>query len=107
MSETKHTPGPWSVWTPRGPGYLFPRYHILGPAPADERELAPTVAEIPMSTENSEGNARLIAAAPELLDAARYSVEVLDLIQTDDDAIGEAAALLREAIRKATGGDDA
>ena len=66
----KHTKGPWKM-----------REHIL-----DYRELHiiesgnDEVCEIPKLTLNHRGNADLIVAAPELLDAAEYAIKELGQI---------------------------
>jgi len=89
----KHTPGPWQVcpeekeyrnaslliWGPQGPGYG-------------------TVAEATKYQYEAEANAKLIAAAPELLEAAQKVLdECVDLIATD------AGNALEAAIAKALG----
>lgn len=57
MSEVKHTPGPWHV----GPHYK-----------SDVESRQGRICECgPFGSEQAEANARLIAAAPELLDALK------------------------------------
>lgn len=65
MSEVKHTPGPWKAYPV---SYDASAYYIFAKNTKDGR--SPTVAHIPRSTiQPMEANARLIAAAPELLEA--------------------------------------
>lgn len=42
--------------------------------------------------------AEMEAEIDQLKDAARYARDILDMIQTDNDAVGEAAALLAYAL---------
>ena len=81
----KHTPGPW---TNEGP------YHndllIIGPAP-DHREIAQVCGQ----DDEAEANARLIAAAPDLLAACEHVAKY-----THNLVLAE---ILRAAIAKARG----
>lgn len=81
---TKHTPGPWKVHkTKRGFAILHPLvnmdgeykgqlggYHVV----VQERQLSPEGIE----TKLEEGNAHLIAAAPDLLEACKFAVDYLE-----------------------------
>ena len=100
MSE--HTPGPWRVET-RG-----------GMAGREVRAVATYVVATVNTTSNDEGNreanARLIAAAPELLTALREMVKAVDELMTefiskkraaDWGVINHAGVLAGLAIRKA------
>lgn len=96
MSQAKHTPGPWewdgSVW----------QY--------DEQEEAPWLVQAPWHDVkskavlsgsircNTEADARLIAAAPELLEA-------LQALLAESVYESMATATARAAIAKATGGE--
>ena len=88
-SEPKHTPGPWEVWEPHGEVYVIPCdmddnvARLLGSPNWDWKEL--------------KANANLIAAAPELLEAAKL---VLDELEYDSY---EAVWRLAEAVAKAEG----
>ena len=88
MSEVKHTPGPWEPI-----GNLVRTQFGLGNP--DMRGLL--VAECPGHTPESNANARLIAAAPELLEALQDALKagVIDMNGEPDAA--------RAAIAKATG----
>ena len=97
MTTTTHTPGPWTVdgneiFGPQDSGVIvarLPEWGILadGPDPAAH-------------------NARLIAAAPDLLEALQYALERFECIPEHRDEIGlyrTGARLARAAIAKATG----
>ena len=102
---TKHTPGPWRVskgrsvvWVKAGHQNVAGAYMGSYPARCGEQDLA---------------NARLIAAAPELLDAAINALdyksldECLNESKNPNEVWGirfEHLKALRTAIAKATGG---
>lgn len=101
MSKTKHTPGPWR-WSRRSGGHFFD----VGPekpvGDADREKVAMLVPGV--------ANARLIAAAPDLLSAAE---EVLAGLNARLDQARDAGqpmpvfggiAALHTAIHKAKGG---
>lgn len=107
---SKHTPGPWRVEEIDGMKGMF---HI----PIDAGEMGKTtfqnVAEVQPwynddtdefeFTPASHANARLIAAAPELLLAAQLILEILN--DRNGRAMGPGFKALESAIAKATGGD--
>lgn len=70
MSETRHTPGPWRALG----ATVYPDRDCLETLAAlaicKRRQHAPTIRKA-----EAEANARLIAAAPELLTLARYAVD--------------------------------
>ena len=96
--ETKHTPGPWTV-TADGAGWY------IECSPERGHSVAYIRAEIgdedqDTSDDEKESNARLIAAAPELLEA-------LKLIANAENSALDLAyckGIARAAITKATGG---
>ena len=107
---SNYTPGPWAIDVPddrRSP------VRITTAAPIFEGATLP--AEIARVTRihgrcgNYAANARLIAAAPDLLFALRELVKLHDgevflCVEKDDDATAAAALdVSREAIAKATG----
>jgi len=77
-----HTPGPWAahegwpsdVWHVDMPG----RTYSIGVSRADSDE--------DMAVEEVQANARLIACAPEMLDALRLAADALDLAQAQVDS---------------------
>lgn len=95
MSTTKHTPGPWEaeVRTPIGITYVWQG--------GTENAIAKVYAGV---IEDAEANARLIAAAPELLRVAELAATLNT--QTNHIGSGMLAELVeraRAAIAKATG----
>ena len=95
MTDTQHTPGPWAFNT--GP-YSAVVYAVdIG-----------TVANVTEDLIAWRANARLIAAAPELLALLAEAVaRVEDLINGYESAVEDLAAWsddARDAIAKATGG---
>ncbi|HEP9635415.1 TPA: hypothetical protein VDW08_003767 [Pseudomonas aeruginosa] len=90
MSNHKHTPGPWEIER-----YSDGLIQIVGDVRivSDDEENVTTVVEA--VSRGDEANARLIAAAPELLDAL---VALVECEQTTPE-LWEAA---RAAIAKAT-----
>ena len=111
MTDSKHTPGPWSIYGKPGdyPGieagqipfsvvvFGFPdEYHPCGIQGRDSNEM--------------QANARLIAAAPDLLEALRTCVAVIEIQQRFCESTAEGKAAwdetldhARAAIAKATG----
>src|SRR5690554_4441232 len=93
QAQHKHTPGPWAHRN----GRIFA---------ADHESL--TIANVARSADGdySPANARLIAAAPELLQSCRGMLHALEKDCRDTDQwaalMGEAVA----AIAKATGGEE-
>jgi hypothetical protein len=99
---SKHTPGPWAVDADAYPIFIY-----------SESETWPLIDELGneegckgafiANTGDNKANARLIAAAPELLEALK------DMLDGHEDACtgyGEGAAdKARAAIAKATGGE--
>lgn len=103
---TNHTPGPWSLetWPPReNDEYQRPRLVII----ADGSYLVDIEDGLVREIHDGQmANARLIAAAPDLLAALQYIVSWTPIDRdrwTGDDWNGEIARdMANEAIRKAT-----
>lgn len=108
MSESKHTPGPWIFEPTEVGGGPWPHYGLIngrdgGPVPIH------IVLDPKLDVEDdyeAQANARLVAAAPELLEALQA------IIQRENDfnrwgqgtLIGDSVAdNARRAIAKATG----
>lgn len=99
MSEnTKHTPGPWAI-TDEHNKSIF----IEG-QPDEWARLFCEVSKDDCDTETAKANARLIAAAPALLEA----LEALYAATPDcgDGPLGQACMKARAAIAKATAAAD-
>ncbi len=110
-SRTQHTPGPWLIdrLTRRWGGNTNNRYrHMIQRGEGDE---FPSIAEVPSNwtpyqdDHVAEANARLIAAAPDLLAACRellrYFVPSRDRMNAEQEA---AFNTVRAAIARATEG---
>lgn len=102
--KTKFTPGPWVARNATLPNSRVIRWVII--APPDGFTVADT-GNAEIDKQQDEANARLIAAAPELLEAAKL---VLMYLETDlaeaDGPVNTCATVLADAIEKATGEDD-
>lgn len=95
MSDTKHTPGPWNAVELEDGNIVTGNTRHCG-----------NVCELDLGTE-SDANARLIAAAPELLEALERALRWFDgdfPYGHEDVERGETAAAARAAIEKARGG---
>ena len=115
---TDHTPGPWNAAPWEGD------WNIVKPHPANPTgDTGDVIARVPHYRDQTEANARLVAAAPELLAALRSDrilidglLERLDDVSLDQDEVAEwllgvqrplmRASLTRSgvAIAKAKGG---
>ena len=89
---SKHTPGPWVI-AERVPTARIDNARMIRPADHHNYEYGATAI-----VGTSEANARLIAAAPELLAALQDMVEVAE-------SQGHIVKKARAAIAKATGGE--
>lgn len=105
MRQTKHTPGPWSVlWSSN----TFPSIHA-GPTSVP---VASLYAHTPSRSdrdifENAEANARLIAAAPELLEALngiQNALQNYNQTAPVNELREKLGPMLQRIIAKATGG---
>lgn len=98
-NTTQHTPGPWKaveapynpkgwLWVQNGPGALLADVHQNKNIPLDARN----------------ANARLMAAAPELLEACKAVLAVHNLPRGMNERHG-VMAMVEAAIAQATGND--
>lgn len=103
MKNTNHTPGPWTYRKNANSGYVgaYIGRKRLG------YEIDSTVCTMNKQTGNVEANARLIAAAPELLEALKLAVEHYVGAGRNSSnvngAAGTAADIIHAAIAKAEG----
>ena len=97
MTNTQHTPGPWQI----GDG----GFTVFGPT-------SPGVFPVTIAPTKSRANARLIAAAPELLAALLNTTDALDQLMREGTLkighpyaphVRDLIANARAAIAKATG----
>lgn len=109
-TNTSHTPGPWKVKRQFIHGReIVPRIVC---APDDDRQcgwIADLIGAPYLGHHSTLANARLIAAAPDLLEACKAALAVLDGSAKDDvepgAPSGAAMNLIAAAIEKATGPD--
>ena len=114
----KHTPGPWAVIPPDEycKSWFISRDRLgapVGTVPRHLRDGLPyfiCVFGQLMSSERAESNARLIAAAPELLEMCKAALRTLDDLNSqyhiygrDNNAADGVARKLISIIAKATG----
>lgn len=109
MKNSLHTPGPWHVGHESGINQMMPSISILRSVTYVEgvRPTTYCVGEVtyPSTTGNTVGaleraaNARLIAAAPELLKELTYFVDWIEQGDYEESFLNSA----RAAIAKATG----
>jgi hypothetical protein len=94
MSE--HTPGPWEVDAEDSHKVASEDYGTIAWTPNEPAEMPPIMAEM-------RANARLIAAAPDLLKALRYLLG--GVLDTEEQGVGlpTAVSRARAAIAKAEG----
>jgi hypothetical protein len=99
---TAHTPGPWRVTS----GPEIGAWHICPDnlkQQANPIRIANLQDHCAVSHARTAADARLIAAAPCLLDAAREALRLLEDPDADAADADRVTALLRAAIAKATG----
>ena len=112
MSETMHTPGPWSYSPPFDDGpmlrsswkpAIISRYEPASDGSKYRRLVYICAFEFRMTP--SEADGRLMAAAPELLEALSCLTAVVGLtpIKVNLEALQEAYDMARAAIAKAKG----
>lgn len=92
-TKQAHTPGPWE-WTHDAEPYSSQWTLSPGVLMVDGQDGTPGGDEI------DRANARLIAAAPELLDACDFALSILEAL---GNGSGDAANACRAAIAKAEG----
>ena len=101
MSEAKHTPGPWSI---DGGGSVISSDAVTDLAILNMANPRFSWGGSDFSTKSHrEANARLIAAAPELLDALRFCAAVCAGEIMHKQGLIDALEKARSAIAKATG----
>lgn len=95
---TQHTPGPWDAEVP--PSCMLCTRDIR----SDDGKTIALIGYRDYANDVSEdvANARLIAAAPDLLEAACRALDLLENLGVDSGVPG-AANMLRDAIAKAAG----
>ena len=102
----KYTPGPWKVVQPKDVGLHHMPIFIEGETREDDTICAMGAGIVHYA--NAETNARLIAAAPDLLEAAKAMEQVLELYNNKEESLKAVMlrlGMLKQAITKASGGD--
>lgn len=110
---SKHTPGPWQTSTrtkPRGGLTVFSTVNGVADALIAQVSEGESYEDRAIQVTESDANACLIAAAPDLLEACKTAVDFIDQFVVDADAGAQdpdaqaAHAELIAAIAKARGG---
>ncbi len=92
-TKTTHTPSPWEV----------EYFTVRSTSPYYRNVCEVAISQTGVNREESEANARLIAAAPELLEVSKRALAELEDCEIQEQSIIEAAQLLRAAIVKVEG----
>lgn len=95
---SKHTPGPWRVGHHIADDEGYREITILASVKGGTFCPATVVLQFPHVPGMQEANARLIAASPDLLDAAKDALCTLEIVGGYDYVLSR----LRRAIEKAT-----
>ena len=95
--NTKHTPGPWKV------EQRFSGNRFIHSDNSQSPICGVSFVGIGIEVDESKANADLIAAAPELLEAADAAIDAIADERADAAYKAEVVAMLRAAIAKATG----
>ena len=106
MSTTQHTPGPWHIGSGNGEGSIFAENGRMR-LETGGTTLYPICHNVSTwNIDEDDANARLIAAAPELLTALETCVSELNQLAflANDKLANAAIEKGIEAIRKAKGG---
>ena len=93
---SKHTPGPWFCPTPLH-GTFYVEARIDGGMLQEVASCGPTA-----EPSQQAANARLLAAAPELLESLESALKLIELVMPID---GDVTRKARAAIAKATGSE--
>jgi hypothetical protein len=99
MSQLKATPGPWSV----GPTHVVRRQFRNEHNQRVTHWVAECCNQVGREREETEANARLIAAAPELYEAVEGVVAWIDGDYADDTPEGRRIMAAKLALAKARG----
>jgi hypothetical protein len=103
MPNTQHTPGPWRV-VADGQYIQADRRHAVNPQQQHDLDIC-HVHAIEFYAGEAQSNARLIAAAPELLAALREIADSAPALPKKAKSCTQLRAIARAAIAKATGGE--
>lgn len=101
MTQTNHTPGPWSL---KMTGWRTNPFAIYSPRRPGAVACVPSRTSVPLDEQDA--NAHLIAAAPDMLDALERAYQKLSFWMDDDKwdhGDEKALELIWAAIAKAKG----
>lgn len=98
MTELKHTPGPWQIKSEYEPLTIIG--NVDGPDDGQYHYTPICEVEETLFHDENAANARLIAAAPELLAALECISEMLDT--ADDTPLGQIGRLLDDMANRCT-----
>ena len=104
----RHTPGPWTICRTLLDGVAV-RWHIASQRDGSAYPIAEHEYEGHPDAIEQDANARLIAAAPDLLEAARLGESAISdycSVADSDDPAHEILVRVRSAIRKAERGTE-
>jgi hypothetical protein len=105
MTNASHTPGPW-LYVPEADCDGDPRIDPLARPITDHTVHIGHLAIFMGTSDEAEANARLISAAPEMLEALKAAAEALFCTDNRFEIGGKTALQIVEAaITKATGGE--
>lgn len=99
LNKTKHTPGPWKIEGPNLNHKDQFRYAVYTNTEVKPKWICELEFYSDQGTETDKANAKLIAAAPDLLEACQWAVAFGKNGQSHDKMI---LSKLKEAIKKAT-----
>ena len=102
MNTQSHTSGPWEIGRHATPE-SFPQFGIYAEN-GNARDLAHVVSHGTATSAETEANAHLIAAAPEMLEALQNVAEVMSGADYSHVKADMVRAICRRAIAKAEGG---
>lgn len=104
MNAKAHTSGPWEIGRHATPE-SFPQFGIYA-ANGNGRDLAHVVSHGTADSAETQANARLMAAAPEMLEALRNVAEIMSGADYSHVKADMARAICRRAISAAEGGQE-
>ena len=100
-TTTQHTPGPWHIGSGNGEGSIFAENGRMRLETGGTTLYAICHNVSTWNIDEDEANARLIAAAPQMLEALRSALEAMGDTYDARDAAGTEGDQLREQIAEA------
>jgi hypothetical protein len=103
MEKTKHTPGPWDRQNKGNVIGPSARHEVVAGINKDGSKYLPTICRMPGLSDEDYANARLITAAPDLLEAAKVLISSLVWERKRSGITYAGGEMLEAAIVKAEG----